>query len=161
MSSLNVRTIADLVALSKARPGTLSYGTFSFPLAHFMEKLKTETGADIVRVPFRSGSEVVNAILSGSTPVAVLALSNMVPQLQSGHLTGLVVTGKTRSPLFPDIPTLAEVRGGGNYPPTWFGLFAPAGTPKPVIAPLPHEGARIVDDRDFLQRMYVDRAVEP
>ena len=111
-SSLKVKTIADLVALAKARPGTLSYGTFSFPLAHFMEKLKTETGADIVRVPFRSGSEVVNAVLSGSTPVAVLALSNMVPQLQSGHITGLVVTGKTRSPLFPTIPTLAEVRSG-------------------------------------------------
>src|SRR5258708_10986893 len=160
-SSLKVQTIADLVALSKARPGTLSYGTCSFPLAHFMEKLKTETGADIVRVPFRSGSEVVHAIFSGSPPSPVPPLSNLSPQLQSGHITGLVVTGKTHSPLFPTIPTLAEVRSGENYPATWFGLFAPAGTPKPVIAPLPHEGARIVDDRDFLQRMYVDRAVEP
>jgi tripartite-type tricarboxylate transporter receptor subunit TctC len=159
--SLKVRTIPELVALSKAKPGTLSYGTFSFPLAHFMEKLKQETGADIVRIPFRSGSEVVNAVLSGSTPVAILALSNMVPQLQSGHITALVVTGKTRSPLFPDIPTLAEVRGGENYPATWFGLFAPAGTPKPIIARLAHEVARIVDDRDFRQRMYIDRGVEP
>jgi tripartite-type tricarboxylate transporter receptor subunit TctC len=160
-SSLKVQTIADLVALSKARPGTLSYGTFSFPLAYFMEKLKTETGADIVRVPFRSGSEVVNAILSGSTPVAVLALSNMVPQLQSGHITGLVVTGKTRSPLFPTIPTLAEVRSGENYPATWFGLFAPAGTPKPIVLKLASEVTRIVDDRAFRQRMFIDRAVEP
>jgi len=159
--SLKVRTIPELVALSKAKPGTLSYGTFSFPLAHFMEKLKQETGADIVRIPFRSGNEVVNAVLSGSTPVAILALSNMVPQLQSGHITALVVTGKTRSPLFPDIPTLAEVRGGENYPATWFGLFAPAGTPKPIVARLAHEVARIVDDRDFRQRMYIDRAVEP
>ena len=126
-----------------------------------MEKLKQETGADIVRIPFRSGNEVVNAVLSGSTPVAILALSNMVPQLQSGHITALVVTGKTRSPLFPDIPTLAEVRGGENYPVTWFGLLAPAGTPKPIIAHLAHEVARIVDDRDFRQRMYIDRAVEP
>jgi tripartite-type tricarboxylate transporter receptor subunit TctC len=159
--SLEVRTIPELVALSKARPGTLSYGTFSFPLAHFMEKLKRETGADIVRIPFRSGNEVVNAVLSGSTPVAILALSNMVPQLQSGHITGLVVTGKTRSPLFPDIPTLAEVRNGEHYPATWFGLFAPAGTPKPIVARLAQEVARIVDDRDFRQRMYIDRAVEP
>jgi tripartite-type tricarboxylate transporter receptor subunit TctC len=126
-----------------------------------MEKLKRETGADIVRVPFRSGNEVVNAVLSGSTPVAVLALSNMVPQLQSGHITGLVVTGKTRSPLFPNIPTLAEVRNGENYPATWFGLFAPAGTPKAIIAKLASEVARIVDDRDFRQRMFIDRAVEP
>jgi tripartite-type tricarboxylate transporter receptor subunit TctC len=77
-SSLKVRTISDLVALSKAQPGRLSYGTFSFPLAHFMEKLKKETGTDIVRVPFWSGNEVVTALLSGSTPVAILALSNMV-----------------------------------------------------------------------------------
>jgi tripartite-type tricarboxylate transporter receptor subunit TctC len=160
-SSLKVRTISDLIALSKVRPGTLSYGTFSFPLAHFMEKLKKETGADIVRVPFRSGSEVVNAVMSGSTPVAILALSNMVPQLQSGHITGLVVTSKTRSPLFPDIPTLAEARNGEEYPSTWFGLFAPAGTPKPITAKLADEVTRIVDDRAFRQRMFIDRAVEP
>jgi tripartite-type tricarboxylate transporter receptor subunit TctC len=159
--SLKVRTISDLIALSKARPGTLSYGTFSFPLAHFMEKLKKETGADIVRVPFRSGSEVVTAVLSGSTPLAILALSNMVPQLQSGHITGLVVASKARSPLFPDIPTLAEARNGEEYPSTWFGLFAPAGTPKPIIAKLADEVARIVDNREFRQRMFIDRAVEP
>jgi hypothetical protein len=76
-NSLKVKTIAEPVTVSKARPGTLSYGTFSFPLAHFMEKLKKETGADIVRVPFRGSSEVVNAVLSGSTPVAILALSNI------------------------------------------------------------------------------------
>jgi tripartite-type tricarboxylate transporter receptor subunit TctC len=160
-NSLKVRTIPDLVAFAKARPGTLSYGTFSFPLAHFMEKLKKETGADIVRVPFRSGSEVVTAVLSGTTPVAILALSNMVPQLQSGHITGLVVMSKARSPLFPDVPTLAEARNGESYPSTWFGLFAPAGTPKPIIARLASEVARIVAERDFRQRMFVDRAVEP
>jgi tripartite-type tricarboxylate transporter receptor subunit TctC len=160
-NSLKVRTIPDLVALAKARPGTLSYGTFSFPLAHFMEKLKKETGADIVRVPFRSGSEVVTAVLSGSTPVAILALSNMVPQLQSGHITGLVVMSKARSPLFPDVPTLAEARNGESYPSTWFGLFAPAGTPKPIIARLASEVGRIVEERDFQQRMFIDRAVEP
>ena len=160
-NSLKVRTIPDLVAFAKARPGTLSYGTFSFPLAHFMEKLKKETGADIVRVPFRSGSEVVTAVLSGSTPVAILALSNMVPQLQSGHITALVVMSKARSPLFPDVPTLAEARNGESYPSTWFGLFAPAGTPKPIIARLAGEVARIVEERDFRQRMFVDRAVEP
>ena len=130
-SSLKVKTIDELVALSKAKPGTLSYGTFAFPLAYFMEKLKRETGADIVRVPFRGGGEVVNAVLAGSTPVAVLALSNMIPQLQSGRITALAVMSNTRSPLFPEIPTLAEVRGGEHYPPTWFGLFTPAGTPQP------------------------------
>jgi tripartite-type tricarboxylate transporter receptor subunit TctC len=160
-SSLKVTTIPELVALSKAKPGTLSYGTFSFPLAHFMEKLKKETGADIVRVPFRSGGEVVNAVLSGSTPIAILALSNMVPQIQSGHIRGLMVSAKARSPLFPDIPTLAEARSGDDYPSTWFGLFAPARTPKPIVAKIAGEVTRIVNERDFRQRMFIDRAVEP
>jgi tripartite-type tricarboxylate transporter receptor subunit TctC len=160
-SSLKLRTIPDLIAMSKAKPGTLSYGTFSFPLAHFMEKLKKETGADIVRVPFRSGGEVVNAVLSGTTPVALLALSNMVSQLQSGHITGLAVSAKSRAPLFPDIPTLAEVRGGEDYPSTWFGLFAPAGTPPAIVDKIAAEVARIVNEPAFRQRMFFDRAVEP
>jgi tripartite-type tricarboxylate transporter receptor subunit TctC len=159
-SSLKVKTIGDLVALSKAKPGTLSYATFSSAAVHFMEKLKKETGADIVRVPFRSGSEVVNAVLSGSTPVAVLALSNMIAQLQSGHITGLATTSKVRSPLFPDIPTLMEARGE-DYPPTWFGLFAPAGTPKPIVAKIAADVQRIANERAFRQRMFIERAVEP
>jgi len=160
-NSLKVKTIPELVALAKSRPGTLSYGTFSFPLSRFMENLKKETGADIVRVPFRGGAELLNAVMSGSTPVALLALSNMIPQLQGGRITGIVVAGKSRSPLFPDIPTLAEVRHGEAYPSTWFGLFAPAGTPKPIIARLASEVARLVENRDFRQRMFIDRAVEP
>jgi len=159
-SSLKVKTIDELVALSKAKPGTLSYGTFAFPLAFFMEKLKRETGADIVRVPFRGGGEVVNAVLSGSTPIAVLALSNMISQLQSGRITALSVMSNLRSPLFPDVPTLAEVRGE-HYPPTWFGLFTPAGTPRSVIAKLADELSRIVGRPEFRQRMFFDRAVEP
>jgi tripartite-type tricarboxylate transporter receptor subunit TctC len=160
-NSLKLRTIPELVALSKAKPGTLSYGTFAFPLAHFMEKLKKESGADIVRVPFRGGGEVVTAVLSGSTPVAILALSNMVPQLQSGHITPLAISSKARSPLFPDVPTLAEVRNGEEYPSTWFGLFAPTGVPKPIVEKLADEVTRIVSNPGFRQRMFVDRGVEP
>jgi tripartite-type tricarboxylate transporter receptor subunit TctC len=160
-SSLKVNTISDLVALSKAKAGTLSYGTFSFPLGYFMEKLKKETGADIVRVPFKSGSEVVNAVLSGSTPVAILALSNMIAHLKSGHITALAVASRKRSPLFPDVPTLAEVRRGEQYPTPWFGLFAPAGIAPPIITKVAAEVARVVDRPDFQQRMFTDRAVEP
>ena len=131
-AQLKVNTIPDLVALAKAKPGTLSYGTFSFVLVQFMEKLKKTHGIDIVRVPFRSGNEVVNAIMSGTTPVALLGLSNMLSQIRSGHITGIALSANARSPLFPDMPTLLEATGE-NYPVTWFGLFAPAGTPRPII----------------------------
>ena len=147
-TSLNVKTMAELIALAKARPGTLSYATFSFPLVHFMEKLKRETGADLVRVPFRSGSEVVTALLSGSTPVALLALSNMIPQVQSGRIAALAVNAKARSPLVPDVPTFAEAYGE-DYAQTWFGLFAPAGTPDPILAKIATDVSRIVAESGF------------
>ena len=158
-SDLKVKTIPELVALAKAKPGTLSYGTFSFPLAHYMEKLKRQTGIDIVRVPFRSGNEVVNAIMSGSSPVAILGLANMIPQIQSGHITALAINASQRSPLFPDVPTLKQA-AGEDYPMTWFGMFAPAGTPKPIVEKVAAEVARIADDPVFVRKNYIERAVE-
>jgi tripartite-type tricarboxylate transporter receptor subunit TctC len=159
-SSLGVKTMPELIALAKARPGTLNYATFSFPLVHFMEKLKRESGADFVRVPFRSGNEVVTAVLSGSTPVALLALSNMIPHLQSGRIVGLAVNSSTRSPLFPDMPTFVEAYGR-VYAQTWFGLFAPAGTPAPILARIARDVSRIVEEPGFRRRMFFDRGVEP
>jgi tripartite-type tricarboxylate transporter receptor subunit TctC len=158
--SLGVNTLPALIALAKARPGTLSYATFSFPLVHFMEKLKRETGADLVRVPFRGGNEVVTAVLAGSTPVALLALSNMVPHLQSGQIVALAVNSRTRSPLIPDVPTFAEAYGE-SYAQSWFGLFAPAGTPAPILAKIAGDVTRIVDDPGFRQRMFFARGIEP
>jgi tripartite-type tricarboxylate transporter receptor subunit TctC len=159
--SLNVTTVPELVALAKAKPGTLSYGTFAFPAAQFMEKLKRETGADIVRVPFRGGAEIVTAVLSGSTPVAILALSNMIPQLQSGRIRVLMIQSKERSPLFPNVPTFAQAGYGDDFPPTWFGLFAPAGSPPPIVAKIATDAGRILDGRAFLDRVFIERGVEP
>jgi tripartite-type tricarboxylate transporter receptor subunit TctC len=155
--SLNVKTIPELVALAKKRP--LSYSTFSFPLAHFMEQLKKEHGVDIVRVPYRSGNEVVTAVLSGATPITLLGLANMVPQVQGGLITAIALNSRSRSPLVPGIPTLKEA-AGSDYPQSWFGLFAPAGTPKAVLATLNAEVTRIASDPAFMQKMYIDRAIE-
>ena len=158
-AQLKVKTIPDLVALAKAKPGTLSYGTFSFVLVQFMEKLKKTHGIDIVRVPFRSGNEVVNAIMSGTTPVALLGLSNMLSQVRSGHITGIALSANARSPLFPEMPTLLEATGE-NYPVTWFGLFAPAGTPRPIIDRVHADVFQITSDPAFRQKNYVERAIE-
>ena len=159
-SSLNVKTIAELVAVAKAKPGTLSYGTFSFMLAYFMDQLNKKNGIDIVRVPFRSGNEMVNAVMANTTPVVFLGLSNMIGQIRSGQFTGLALNSTARSPLFPDIPTLLEATGE-DYPPPWFGLFAPAGTPLPIVDKLHDEVERIAAVPDWRQRNFIDRAVEP
>jgi tripartite-type tricarboxylate transporter receptor subunit TctC len=107
-SNLGVKTIPQLVELAKAKPGTLSYGTFSYVLAYFMDKLNKENRIDIVRVPFRSGNEMVNAVMGGTTPIVFLGLANMIGQIKSGQFTGLALNSTTRSPLFPDIPTLRK-----------------------------------------------------
>jgi tripartite-type tricarboxylate transporter receptor subunit TctC len=158
-NSLKVKTVPELMALAKKQPGKLSYSTFSFPLVHYMDGLNTKYGADIVRVPYRSGNEVMTALLSGATPITLLGLSNMVSTLQAGKITALAINSNVRSPLFPEIPTLKEATGE-SYPQSWFGLFAPAGTPKPIIAKLHKEVVAITGDPAFHKRMYIERAVE-
>ncbi len=159
-ASLNIKTIPQLVAYAKAKPGTLSYGTFSFMLVYFMDKLNKEKGIDIVRVPFRSGNEMVNAVMTGTTPIVFLGLANMIGQIRSGQFNALALNSNGRSPLFPDIPTLSEAVGE-DYPPPWFGLFAPAGTPVPIMEKINAEVQRITSEPGFRQKNYVDRAVEP
>src|SRR5947207_825983 len=101
--ALNVKTLSELIALSKAKPGTLSYSTAAVPLGVFIERLKSNTGADLVRVPFRGGGEAVTALLNGSVPVGFYGMANMRAQLESAAIIGLLVDSDKRSPLFPGI----------------------------------------------------------
>jgi tripartite-type tricarboxylate transporter receptor subunit TctC len=156
-----VKTFAEMIAMAKRQPGKLAYATFSFPGTYFMDKLNKAEGIDIVKVPYRGGGEVVNALLGNITPIAVLALSNMVAQLQSGRITPLAVVAKDRSPLFPDVPTLEQARPGAEVPTTWFGLFTQTGVPRPIVEKISADVDRIMADPAFRKRMYTDRAVEP
>jgi tripartite-type tricarboxylate transporter receptor subunit TctC len=158
--SLDVKTFPELIALAKAKPGTLSYGTFSFPFMQFMDKFNKQEGTDIVRVPFRSGGEAATAVLAGTTPIAILALSDMIPLLQSGRIRAVAIMGDARTPLLPDVPILSEIRPQDRYPPPWFGLFAPAGTPLPIMTKLANAANRIINDPAFHKRMFTDRGVE-
>ena len=160
-AALKVKTVDELVALSKAKAGTLSYTAPSLPLALYLEKLKRERGADWVAIPFRGGGDTTNAVLSGSTPIAFLGMQNFISHLQSGTMTGLAVDGAQRSPLFPDIPTLAELGYRGNLTRVYFGLVAPAGTPKPIIDKIREDVFRIGSDPAFRQKQFTDRALEP
>jgi tripartite-type tricarboxylate transporter receptor subunit TctC len=159
--SLNVKALPDLIALSKAKPGTLSYSTAAVPLGVFIERWKNDTGADLVRVPFRGGGEAVTALLNGSTPVGFYGIANVRAQLESGTVVGLLVDSDTRSPLFPDIPTIPEGTGKSFAGRSYFGLLAPARTPKPIVLRLQQETARIVNEPGFRQRNLIERGLEP
>jgi tripartite-type tricarboxylate transporter receptor subunit TctC len=160
-AQLNVKTIDELIALSKAKPGTLNYVTASVPLALYMETLKKEQGADWVRVPFKGGGEAVNAVLSGSTPIALIGEGNVIGQIRAGAMTPLVMLNNIKSPNFPAVPTLAETGYTGPPSRSWYGLFTPAGTPRPIVDKLAKEVAAIVDDATFRERHLSARSLVP
>jgi tripartite-type tricarboxylate transporter receptor subunit TctC len=158
-SALNVKTVDELVALSKAKAGTLSYLTAAPPLALYMEKLKEQKGADWVRVPFRGGGEAVNAVLSGSTPIALLGEGNVSAQIRAGTMTPLVMVNNIKSPNFPDVPTFAETGYTGPASRAWFGLFAPAGVPTAIVEKIHKEVAAILNDPGFKERHLTARSL--
>ncbi len=160
-SSLNANTIDELVAVSKAKPNTLSYLTAAPPLALYMETLKRDNGADWVRVPFRGGGEAVNAIISGTTPIALIGLGNVLGQLNAGTMKALVMVNNIRSPQFPDVPTMEETGYKGAPSKSWYGLFVPPGTPRPIVDKLAKEVAGILNDPAFRQKNLTDRALVP
>ena len=160
-AALKVQTVDELVALSKAKAGTLSYTAPSLPLSLYLEKLKRERGADWVAIPFRGGGDTTNAVLSGSTPIAFLGMQNFISHLQAGTMTGLAVDGAQRSPLFLDIPTLAELGYRGNLTRVYFGLLVPAGTPRPIVDKIRADVAAIGNDPAFRKKQFTDRALEP
>jgi tripartite-type tricarboxylate transporter receptor subunit TctC len=160
-SSLEVKSIDELVALSKQKAGTLSYLTAAPPLALYMEKLKEEKGADWVRVPFKGGGEAVNAVLSGTTPIALIGEGNVIGQVRGGKMKLLVMVNNIKSPNFPEVPTMEETGYKGAPSRSWYGLFAPAGTPKPIVDRLAKEVAAVVGDPAFHERHLTARSLVP
>jgi tripartite-type tricarboxylate transporter receptor subunit TctC len=159
--SLKVKTLAELAALSKARPGTLSYSTAAVPLGVLIERLKKDFAIDMVRVPFRGGGEAVTALLSGTTPVGFYGIANVRSQLEAGTVIGLMVDSDKRSPLFPGIPTIPEATGKTFDVRSYFGLVAPPGTSKPIVLKLQAAVAQIMAEPEFRRRHLIERGLEP
>jgi tripartite-type tricarboxylate transporter receptor subunit TctC len=160
-ADLKAKTVDELVAVSKEKKGTLSYLTASIPLAAYMENLKRDKGADWVRVPFKGGGEATNAILSGSTPIGLFGIGNVMPLIKSGKIRALALANNIRTPLLPDVPTLADTGYKGAASQTWYGLFAPAGTPKAAIDRINAEVRRIFADKAFVEKNVISRGQVP
>jgi len=160
-SSLNAKTVDDLVAVSKTKPGTLNYLTASIPCVVYMDRLHKEKGADWVRVPFRGGGEAVTAILSGTTPIGLIGLGNVVSHIKAGKMNALVLVNNIRTPLLPDVPTLADLGYKGAASETWYGLFAPAGTPKPIVDKIHDAVAKVFADKEFVEKYVISRGQVP
>ena len=157
---LNVKSLDELAALAKAKPGTLNYvvpGTFH---RVFFERFNKKFGTDLVAIPFKGGGDVLTGLLSGITPIAFIGGANYAPYVREGKMVGLAVDAVKRSPLFPDTPTLTEL-GYENLPRTFFGLAVPAGTPQEIVAKVHEDVTGIMNEPDFRRRHVTERGLEP
>ena len=150
---LPVKSVAELVQYARANPGKLTYGSNGngSPQHLAAEQLKRMAGIDLVHVPYKGAAPTAAALLAGEVSVAFNIILLPLPYVQSGRLTGLAVASAKRSPLAPNLPTLTEL----GYPidiDTWYGLVAPAGTPKDIIARLNAETVRILSLSELRER---------
>jgi tripartite-type tricarboxylate transporter receptor subunit TctC len=155
-----VSTMKELVDYSKQRPQGLNYASPANGVTLFMEKFKKDTGANITMVPYRGGGDAVNAVLGGDVQVGFFGMGNSIGNLTEGRLKALAVDSPKRSPLLPDVPTFAEAGYSGVTNRAWFGLFAPAGTPQPIVARLHGAVTRIAGDPAFVEKFFTGLGLE-
>jgi tripartite-type tricarboxylate transporter receptor subunit TctC len=138
-----VATLAELMALARARPGALSYGSSGAggPQHLAMELFKQAAGLDILHVPYNGGGPQLTDLLAGRIALGSIGLPPVLPHVESGRLRALAATGERRTPLLPGLPTVAESGLAGFAVDYWLGLLAPAGTPEAVLDRLHAETA--------------------
>jgi len=151
--SVPAKTLGELLALARAKPGTLNYGSSGPGSNYHMagELLKNLTGVDIAHVPYKGSTGARNDILSGQIQILFDSVPTMAPQIKAGMVRALGTSGKSRSPILPDVPTMAEAGVPSFNATLWVGFMAPAGTPKPIIDKLHDEITKILRRPDIKQ----------
>lgn len=150
--SFEARSMKELIAMAKAKPGKLFYSAGAAVFQVAAELLKKQQGVDIVYVPFKGVGPSLTATIAGEVPIMTVSIGPALSHLRAGKLRALAVTSSKRSPLLPDIPTMAEA-GMGNFEVVpWTGLYAPAGTPAEIITKLHGEMAMVLKLDDVLKR---------
>ena len=142
--------LREVIALAKKEPGKLNYASSGPGTPYHMagELFKYMAGVDIVHVPHKGSDQARTAVLGGQVDLMFDAISTIVSQVRAGKLKALGTTGKTRSSVTPDIPTLAEAGVPGYEATIWLGLMAPAATPKPILERLSNEVRKVINAPD-------------
>jgi tripartite-type tricarboxylate transporter receptor subunit TctC len=142
--------LKEFIALAKASPGKLNYASSGPGTPYHMagELFKAMAGVDIVHVPYKGSDGARTGILGGQVQMMIDAITTMAPNVRAGKLKAMGTTGKTRSTVLPDVPTLAEAGVPGYETGIWLGLMAPAGTPRPVLERLNVEIAKVLNSAD-------------
>jgi tripartite-type tricarboxylate transporter receptor subunit TctC len=156
---LPVKSVQELIALAKRRPGELSYASPGVGVPQHIagELIKLTAKVDIIHVPYK-GAQITD-VIGGRVPITLQNMGAILPVVKEGRLRGLAVTSLKRSPMIPELPTMAESGFPGFEALSWFGLFAPVGTPAAIVDKLYQESTRILAQPDTKSR-YSELALE-
>lgn len=149
-----IRDLADLVARAKARPGSISFATAGNGATTHMggELFKARAGIDLLHVPYRGAGQSVTALYAGDTDLLIVGLLETMSHVREGRLRAIAVTSPQRSPVLPDVPSLAEAAPGYGVT-IWYAMFAPKGTPQAVVDTLAAEMAPLAQGSSLAQRL--------
>ncbi len=161
-AAVPARTIEEFVALAKAQPGKLNYGTAGAGTAHHLigEMFKLRAGVDLTHVPYKGSAPAVADLVGGQVQLMFDTVTSGLPQVKAGKTRALAVTTAKRSSAMPDVPSLAETVLPGFDVGTWFGIVAPAGTPSAVVEKIHSEIEKMVNAPD-IRKQLVEMGAEP
>jgi tripartite-type tricarboxylate transporter receptor subunit TctC len=160
--SVPAKDVGELIALAKAKPGELAFASAGNGTTQHLcgELFKKLARVDLIHIPYKGNAPAVTDLVGGQVQVMFDNIPVSLPQVRAGKLRALAVTGLKRSPVLPDIPTIAEAAIPGYNITSWFGLYAPAGTPHLIVERLNKEANRTLADKKFRQRL-MDQGIEP
>ncbi|MFY3301786.1 tripartite tricarboxylate transporter substrate binding protein [Achromobacter xylosoxidans] len=158
--SRGIRSVPELIARAKAEPGKWSYGSAGVGGATHLgaELFQQVAGVQLNHIPYAGASPAINDVVGGQTDLAMLNLSASLPFIRQGRLLALAYASDKRSPLLPDLPTLAEAGVAGADAATWYSLAAPAGTPADIVRTLSDAVRAVNDDPDY-RRVMQEQAI--
>ncbi|MBR1256340.1 tripartite tricarboxylate transporter substrate binding protein [Bradyrhizobium sp. AUGA SZCCT0240] len=149
------KTMEEFVSTLRANPGKISYGSYGNATTSHLygELLKKKAGIDMTHVPYRGAAPLTNDLLGGQINAAFIEVATAAPQLSGGKIRGLAISGEKRSPLLPEIQTLAELGFAGFEAQGWIGVFVPAATPKDIVKKLDSVLSRIIKSPDTSEQI--------
>ena len=160
--SLPAKDLRELVAAAKAKPGSLNYSTAGSGTTQHLagEMFRTRAGIDVVHVPYKGTSPALTAVIGGEVHYSFANVPAILGHVRNGRLRALAVAGVKRSEQMPDVPTMKELGVEGVEVPVWYGLFAPAGTPKDIVAALAAASIKAARS-DALKPKLIEQGAEP
>ena len=153
--SFEAKSVRDLVAMAKAKPGSIAFASSGNGSAQHLsgELFRQKAGVEITHVPYKGGAPAMNDVMGGQVPMLFANMASSLQQVKGGKLRALAITGAKRSPALPEAPTMEEAGVAGYEVYEWNAIFAPAGTPAAAIAKIADAAARAMQSAEFRERV--------